>query len=171
MFSDVTTSYVIDANSETIIPARLEKLLPEPIIGVLESGTKVSDHYQLHIAASLSLPNSDGMVSLRILNPTDAPVLLHKGTSVGVFSELAPNDTVLSLEPTTCKAVDNSPRLYTQDSENTFLSTFKCLPSKTLSTMENGQLNKLLCEYIGTTQTRGALGISYILVRDENTVN
>ena len=52
--SDITTitSYVIDANSETVIPARLEKLLPEPIIGVIESSTKLSDRYQLHIAAS-----------------------------------------------------------------------------------------------------------------------
>ena len=98
VFSDITTitSYAIDDNSETIIPARLEKLLPDSIIGVIESSTKLSDSYQLHIAASLSLPDSDGMVSLRILNHTDAPVLLQRGTSVGVFSEMAPNDTVLA---------------------------------------------------------------------------
>jgi len=149
MFSDILTitSYVIDANSETIIPARLEKLLPEPTVGVIEASTKLSDRYQLHAAASLSLPDSDAMVSLRILNPTDSPVLLHKGTSVGLFSEIAPDDTVLSLEPTDCEAVDNFPGPYNQGCADTLLSKFKCLPSETLSAVENGQLNELLCEY------------------------
>ena len=149
MLSDILTitSYVIDANSETIIPARLEKLLPEPTVGVIEASIKLSDRYQLHAAASLSLPDSDGMVSLRILNPTDSPVLLHKGTSVGLFSEIAPDDTVLSLEPTDCEAVDNFPGPNNQGCADTLLSKFKCLPSETLSAVENGQLNELLCEY------------------------
>ena len=116
VFSDITTitSYVIGAKSETLIPARLEKFLPEPIVGLIEATTRPSDSYQLHVAASLSLPDSAGMVSLRLPNPTDAPALLHKGTSVGLFSEMAPDDTVSSLEPTDCKAVYNAKGLVTR---------------------------------------------------------
>ena len=87
------------------------------------------------------------MVSLRILNPTDSPVLLRKGTSVGLFSEIALNDTVLSLEPTDCEAVGNFPGPNNQDCEDTLPSKFKYLPRETLSAVENGQLNDLLCKY------------------------
>ena len=61
-------------HSETIIPAPLEKLLPETVVGVIEATTKFSDCFHLFTATSLSFPDLDGMVPLRILNPTDAPV-------------------------------------------------------------------------------------------------
>ena len=93
------TSYVIDAHSETIISALLDKSLPGPVVGVIEATTKLSDCFHLFTATSISLPDSDEMVPLRILYPTDAPVLLHKGTSVGIFSGMAPDDVYCLLNP------------------------------------------------------------------------
>ena len=51
-----------------------------------------------------------------------------------------------SPEPTYCKAVVDSPGLSNQDCEEPLLSTFKCLPSDTLSAADSGQLSEL-CEY------------------------
>ena len=149
VISDVktVTSYVLDAQSETVIPARLEKSLPGPVVGVIETTTKLSDRFHLCTATSLSSPDPDGMVPLRILNPTDAPVLLHKGTSVGIFSETAPEDIVLSLEPTDGTIANDSFGSISKASENTLLSKFKCLPSKALSALENNRLNELLLDY------------------------
>ena len=111
--------------------------MPGPVVGIIETTTKLSDRFHLCTATSLSSPDPDGMVPLRILNPTDAPVLLHKGTSVGIFSETAPEDIVLSLEPTDGTIADDSFGSISKASENTLLSKFKCLPSEALSALEN----------------------------------
>ena len=96
VLSDITTttSYIIGANSETLIPA---------FVRLIEANTKLSDRYPLHVVASFSLPDSDGMVSLRILNPTETPILLHKGTSVGLFSERPPMTLCHPLNPLIAK--------------------------------------------------------------------
>ena len=149
IISDVetVTSYVIDAHSETIIPARLDKSLPGPVVGIIEATTKLSDYFQLFTATSLSLPDSNGMVPLRMLNPTDTPVLLRKGTTVSIFSDIAPDDVVLPLEIIGSTTANGSSGCINKVCDNTLLSKFKCLPSETLTQYENNQLNELICNY------------------------
>ena len=141
--SDVrtTTTYVIDAQSEVVIPARLDKSCSEPMIGLIVATPKLSDRYRLLSASSLSAPTSEGMVSFRILNPADTPVLLHKGASIGTLVETDAEDLILTVESKPDVASIDS---LESDQNDDLLAKFQCLPSPALSVHENAQLNDLL---------------------------
>ena len=144
--SDVrtTTTYVIDAQSEVVIPARLDKSCSEPMIGLIVATPKLSDRYRLLSASSLSAPTSEGMVSFRILNPADKPVLLYKGASIGTFVETDAEDLILTVESKPEVASIDS---LESDQNDDLLAKFQSLPSPALSVHENAQLNDLLTSY------------------------
>ena len=136
---------VIDAHSESVIPVYLRTSPPEPVIGLIEAIPKLSDRYQLFAASSVSCCNESGKVSFRPLNPTEQPVLLHKGTTIGQFLEHNPDDIIFSLdpEPSTSSVEPSAP----MEAKKEFLSRFASFPSQALSDSENEQLADLLENY------------------------
>eukprot|EP00795_Rhopilema_esculentum_P009892 gene9892-18483_t len=84
LISDVRVSktFVINAQSELVIPARLEKFATSHVVGLIEAVPKLSDRYHLYGACSMSSPNENGEVTFRLLNPSDTPVILYKGSTV-----------------------------------------------------------------------------------------
>ena len=140
----VSETHVIDAQSEVIIPVSLATFSSQPVIGLLDATSKLSDRYHLLGASSLSRSSEDGFVSFRLLNPSDEPVLLHKGTVVGQFEEMHPDDVVVSLESKPFIASIDA--IKCQEKKD-LLSSFDCLPSPALTFSENSQLNGLLEAY------------------------
>lgn len=94
----VTKTLVIDAQSESVVPARLETMSASPMVGLIEASQKLSDRYRLYGACTLSSPGKDGQVTFRILNPSDTPVILYKGSNVGRFEPLNSSGDVIALE-------------------------------------------------------------------------
>ena len=153
--SDVRAAktFVIEGHSEVVIPAFLTSFPSEPVIGLIEAVPKLSDRYHLLGAPSLSKPNDDGMVTFRMCNPFDDPVLLHRGTTIGKFSETSPADEIHPLQNNPksppISALGSSPAALKElgtDQNNVSLN-FRSLPSPALSTDENTQLKALLEEY------------------------
>ena len=141
---EVSETHVIDAQSEVILPVSFSRFAPQPVIGLLEASPHLSNRYHLLGASSLSRYSEKGVVSFRILNPSTDPVLLHKGTVVGQFAEMHPDDVVIPLQSDIPIASVDS----TQCQEKiTLLSSFSCLPSPALNLSENSQLNCLLESY------------------------
>ena len=140
----VAQTVIVDASSESVIPAYLTTPPSENIIGLIEAVPKLSDRYHLFAASSVSSPGEDGRVSFRLLNPTEQPVLLHKGTTIGQFVENNSDATIISLEPE--PSVSCKPTRPTEPKEQ-FLSRFASFPSKALSAFENKCLAELLEAY------------------------
>lgn len=144
----ISDTQIIDANTESILPAHLASFPCEPVVGLIDSVKTLSDRYHVLTASSVTTTNSDGQVSVRIMNPSNQPVILHPGTIVGNFVEIGPDDEILSLNhhapvaPIAVPAEDSN--LTTPAS---LISKFKSLPSSSLSSSENSQLNDLLCSY------------------------
>ena len=153
--SDVRAAktFVIEGHSEVVIPAFLTSFPSEPVIGLIEAVPKLSDRYHLLGAPSLSKPNNDGMVTFRMCNPLDDPVLLHRGTTIGKFSETSPADEIHPLQNNpkhpSISALGSSPatRKKLGTDQNNDSLNFRSLPSPALSTDENTQLKALLEEY------------------------
>ena len=80
-------TFVIDSNSEVVIPAILTSFSSEPVIGLLKGVSQLSDRYYLLCASTLCQRDADGSVTLYLLNPSAEPVLIHNGTTVGKFEE------------------------------------------------------------------------------------
>ena len=111
------------------------------MISLLEAAPNISNRYHLLGASSLSRYSDDGVASFRILNPSTDPVLLQKGTVVGQFSEMHPDDVVVSLDlKISVASLDST--AYSE--KKNFLSSFTCLPSPALDSSENSQLNSVL---------------------------
>ena len=111
---------------------------------------KLSDRYHLIGASTLSCPNKDGEVSFRLLNPSDTPIILYKGSTIGKFEEICSDDEIVSLEPGSEPDVSPIDAPWQGQSEipkANFLSGFKSLPSPALSSAENTQLSHLLESY------------------------
>ena len=81
----MASTFVIENNCEAIIPAYLAKPVG-PIVGLLDSIQEFQNKCHLVAASIVVLPDEDSRVTFRVLNLTNAPVLLHKGSSVGKFS-------------------------------------------------------------------------------------
>ena len=143
--SDVRTAktYVIESHSEVIIQAYLAKPI-DPVVGLIEANMKLVENYNLMAAATLSVPDTDYCVTFRLINPSDAPVLLHKGTSIGTFCELATDDSITELKHD--PVVSSVENVTTFDSNNV-TAMFKCLPSPNLTTSENNRLNSILGQF------------------------
>ena len=134
----------VDASSESGNPAYLTTPPSENIIGLIEAVPKLSDRYHLFVASSVSSPGEDGRVSFCLLNPTEQPVLLHKGTTIGQFVENKSDATIISLESepfVSCK-----PTRPIEPKEQ-FLSRFASFPSTPLSEDEIKCLAELLEVY------------------------
>ncbi len=107
----VSTTCVIEAQSEVIIPAYLSKYPGvDTVVGLIEAVPKLADRYHLCGASTLTSPSSNGAVSFGLLNPSNTPVVLHKGTIVGYFVEIGPDTEIsaldissLDLHSTSCK--------------------------------------------------------------------
>ena len=139
----VASTYVVEGHCEVILPAYLAKPVG-PIVGLIESNQSLSDTYHLAAASALALPDDDNRVIFRLINPTDQPVLLHKGTSIGTFSTLSKTDQiVLPVSDPIVSAVENVSVAAKQGST----SRFKGLPSPNLTSAENRCLNLLLDQY------------------------
>ena len=146
----VAKTLVIDAQSEVIIPARLETSPFSPVVGLIEAVQKLSDRYHLIGASTLSCPNKDGEVSFRLLNPSDTPIILYKGSSIAKFEEVCSEDEIVSLEPESksdVSSIDAPSQGQSEIPKANFLSGFKSLPSPALSSAENTRLSHLLESY------------------------
>ena len=143
-------TFVIDGSSEVIIPAILTSFPSEPVVGLIEGVPKLSDRYHLLCASTLCKPDSDGRVTVRLLNPSDAPVLIHKGTNIGEFKEISLTDEIVTLD--SCppvSAVNSSAATTSRDA----FHNFGGLPSQNLTSEENRKLQELLGQYQGRIQT------------------
>ena len=97
--SDVRTTqtFMIDDNSETAIPASFTRFSPQPVIGLIDAVPSFSSRHRLLAASSPSTCNSDGHVTFRLLHPSNDSLVLHKGTIIGSFTEICPEDTIINL--------------------------------------------------------------------------
>ena len=133
----VASTCVIESNCEAIIPAYLAKPVG-PIVGLIDSVKEFQDTCHLFAASTVVLPDEDNRVTFRLINPTDAPVLLHKGTSIGKFYELTTSDMIVPIQPD--PVVSTIENIHTEKSLPTFQST-------NLTDVENRRLNVLLKQY------------------------
>ena len=95
----VSQTHVIDANCEALIPGYLETASSTPVIGLIEANQSLSDRHNLFGASILACPAKDGQVSIRLINPSDSPVLLHKDTIFRSFVEIALEDVIIPVGP------------------------------------------------------------------------
>ena len=140
----IARTFVIDGSSEVVIPAVLTSFPSEPAVGLIEGVPKLSDRYHLLCAPTLCQPDSDGKVTLRLINPSDSPVLIHKGATIAKFEETKVTDDIIPL--------DSDPSVSAMDSHVNTASgmtplKFSCLPSRNLSSQENHKLQTLLDQY------------------------
>lgn len=80
-------TYVIPPQSETVIPAKIKSNVQPGTIGLIESTARLAGRYELQGAAALVKVAKDESVPFRLINPTNKPVTLYKGASLGTFSE------------------------------------------------------------------------------------
>ena len=103
------------------------------------------------------IPGENGEVSFRLINPSDTPVILYKGSAIGKFEQLASHTDVVALTPDTESYAKEAPPHYQSgvphpaavvrekcQSIKNFHLQFKSLPRPTLTTAENAQLAELL---------------------------
>ena len=76
---------VIDAHSEAAIPATVSQT-PNNVVGLIEAGERLLDRYHLAGAASLVCPDISGNIPFRLLNPTNNPVTVFHGATLGHFT-------------------------------------------------------------------------------------
>ena len=153
----VAKTMVIDAQSELIIPATLTTCPQPPVVGLIEALPKLSDRYHLHGACTLSCPGEHGAVSFRLLNPSDAPVVLHKGSVIGKFEQVRSPADIVTIAPNEglcTKDVSWQPEFQTQSllaplhmPTEDFHLQFNSLPNPSLTTVENAQLAELLTKF------------------------
>ena len=144
----MSQTHVIDANCEALIPGYLETASSTPVIGLIEANQSLSDRHNLFGASMLACPANDGHVSIRLINPSDSPVLLHKNTIFGSFVEIAMEDVIIPVgpEPVVASVETALPqsvgisRPQPPPDEN-------FSPSPDLSQSENSRLNSFLCSY------------------------
>ena len=115
---------MIDGNSETAIPPGFTRFSSQPVIGFIKAVPSLSSRHRLLAASSLSTCNSDGHVTFRLLNPTSESLVLHKGTSIGSFTELCPEDAIINFdfEPQLAPMSVHHSMPYTPDSDSLFSS-------------------------------------------------
>ena len=89
---------VIPPQSESVIPAYLDANWSPGIVGLLEASSRLIERYQLQGAAALVTLSSDHTVLFHLINPTQKPVTLYRGTTLGKFSRADDNIQVYSLE-------------------------------------------------------------------------
>ena len=92
-------TFVIEGNCETILPAQLSVLASQPVVGVIEANSGLSSSHRLLAASCLASDKNEGLVSVSLLNPTCDPVILHKGTNIGLFVESDPANIILPNDP------------------------------------------------------------------------
>ena len=143
---------VLDASSEPISPAYLKRPPSTNIIGLITAVPTLFDRYYLFAASSISTPGEDGRVSFCLLNPTEQPVLLHKGTTIGQFVENRSDVAIRSLDLDQFVSVEP---YRSMESREQFLSHFASFPSQALSRSENKCLADLLETYGDIFATSG----------------
>ena len=151
----VAKTMVIDAQSELIIPATLTTSLQPPVVGLIEALPKLSNH--LHGACTLSCPGENGEVSFRLLNPSDTPVVLHKGSVIGKFEQLrsptdivplTPNDRLCAAAASRQQECQAQPLLAPlRMPADDFHLQFNSVPNPSLTTAENAKLAELLTNF------------------------
>jgi hypothetical protein len=102
----------------TTIPARyqvwLEAQLATPgkemheCIGMVEPEPKFIHRHGLYVAHSLSI-NRNGFIVVQVLNPTLAPIVVHKSEKLGLFQPVQSESQVHSIETKTSLATQQEP--------------------------------------------------------------
>ena len=142
-------TFVIEGNSETILPAQLSVLASQPVVGLIEANSGLSSSHRLLAASCLASVENEGLVSVRLLNPSCDPVILHKGTNIGLFVESDPADIILPMDPGPNDVLPDLNCFETSlaNRDDNFLSSFPSLPSSDLKATESAALNDLLLSY------------------------
>ena len=105
-------TYVIPPQSETVIPAKIKGAILPGTIGLIESSQRLAGRYKLQGAAALVKVAEEESVPFRLINPTNKPVTLYKGASLGTFSEADGTPNVYPVEdgsPTTPSRQEQGP--------------------------------------------------------------
>ena len=89
---------VIPPQSESVMPAYLDANWSPGVVGLLEASPRLIERYQLQGAAALVTLSPDHTVPFRLINPTQKPVTLYRGATLGNFSRADDNIQVYSLE-------------------------------------------------------------------------
>ena len=83
-------------HSEAVIPSTVSQI-PNNVVGLIKPGEKLLDRYYLVGAASLVCPDMEGNIPFRLLNPTDNPVIVFRGATLGHFTSNG-----LDISPPSC---------------------------------------------------------------------
>ena len=130
-------------------PASFTRFSSQPVIGFIEAVPSLSSRHRLLAASSLSTCNSDGHVTFCLLNPTSKSLVLHKGTIIGSFTELNPEDTIInfSSEPQVASMSVHRSMPCTQDSDSSLSSIFQSICCPDLNEKEKLSLRGLLTSF------------------------
>ena len=109
----VLRTVVIQPRSQVIIPVKLREPMPENIVGLIESNSRLGERYRLAGAAELVKVSANNTVPFRILNPNTLPVTLYRNTNLGEFTELGEDVKAFSLD----EDLDTDPAVVNNDIE------------------------------------------------------
>ena len=77
-------------------------------MGMVEPEPKFVDRHGLYVAHSLSM-NRNGFITVQVLNPTFAPIVVHKSEKLGIFQPVQSGSQVHSIETKINRATQQEP--------------------------------------------------------------
>ena len=133
------TTIVLSPHSESHVQARCSpELACQQNTSFFEPRNCLPDRFGIAGAAALVAIPLDGRFPVRIVNPTDDPVILHQYTKVGSLSPISDDDYVV-IEPPTVASIG----IPTEDSPAVVDNSPVCI----LSGEEQDELDQMLSEF------------------------
>ena len=107
-------SCVLPPHSESVIPARLKDKPLEGFVGVFEPSLGITHRYELYGAAALVVVAANGVIPVRLLNPTAIPIPTYRHSTLGTFQPEDKDVLAISLntgDPQVSQAMPSSKEL------------------------------------------------------------
>ena len=117
-------------------------------MGMVEPEPEFVDRHGLYVAHSLSM-NRNGFITVQVLNPTFAPIVVHKSEKLGIFQPVQSGSQVHSIETKTNRATQQE-----LPSSNVLetIATMKC-SVEGLTQSEQQKFGELLTNYADIIST------------------
>jgi hypothetical protein len=90
---EAITNFVVPPRSQCVINARIRASLPDGVLGITLCN-KTAANLNL-IGAKALVENHSGIIPIRFLNPSDAPITVFKKTCIGSFECIKPDAEIL----------------------------------------------------------------------------
>ena len=95
----ISNTITIPARHQVWLEAQLTTSSKEmhDCMGMVEPEPKFIDRHGLYVSHSLSM-NRNGFIAVQVLNPTFAPIVVHKSEKLGLFQPVQSESQVHSIE-------------------------------------------------------------------------